>query len=403
MKKKIELWCYGGKNKAFFTEQNEAIHEYNSKMMDQLLLVMTGIIGAYLVVSTGTGLFSKYISAYVVCCAVLLFMLCTFKLTKNKSILFTRVYIILFSVVMFFFVCVLGTIFEPNTRATLFIVYVLVLPMLFIIPTNYMYGFLSFETVVFSVIALRVKVLPLAQMDVVHSVTCLIIGGFLSHHVLTGRMALYAANEQLGKELQEKEQQLLQSRISIMLSQIQPHFLYNTLTAICGLCDENPKEAKKVTAEFADYLRHNLDSLTQSAPVSFEDELGHTKVYLDIEQKRFEHRLNIVYNIAISNFRVPALTIQPLVENAVKHGVTKKKVGGTVTFSTREVEDGYEIIIADDGVGFDTGIPLSDPDTHIGTSNVRHRLWSICCGTLTIVSKVGVGTVATIKIPKRRI
>ncbi|MEG1947197.1 MAG: histidine kinase, partial [Lachnospiraceae bacterium] len=199
------------------------------------------------------------------------------------------------------------------------------------------------------------------------------------------------------------EIQLLQSRISIMLSQIQPHFLYNTLTAICGLCDENPKEAKKVTAEFADYLRHNLESLTQSTPVPFEDELLHTKVYLGIEKKRFEEKLNIVYDIANIDFRIPALTIQPIVENAVKHGVTRKKSGGTVTISTSEQENCYEIIITDDGVGFDVNEPLTAPDTHVGIENVRCRLWSICHGTLDIKSEVGIGTTAIIRIPKGRI
>ncbi|MEG1578670.1 MAG: histidine kinase [Oscillospiraceae bacterium] len=201
--------------------------------------------------------------------------------------------------------------------------------------------------------------------------------------------------------LLEQESQLTQSRMAILLSQIQPHFLYNTLTAICGLCDENPKEAKKVTAEFADYLRHNLDSLTQSQPVPFADELEHTKVYLGIEQKRFEERLRVVYDIERADFCVPSLTIQPLVENAVKHGIIKRKNGGTVTISTREREDCYEIIIADDGVGFDPSMPQADPDTHIGIQNVRDRLWSMCKGTLDIKSEVGKGTAATIKIPKK--
>ncbi len=202
------------------------------------------------------------------------------------------------------------------------------------------------------------------------------------------------------KQLREQERQLTQSRISIMLTQIQPHFLYNTLTAICGLCDENPKEAKKVTAEFADYLRHNLDSLAQSTPVPFEDELRHTRVYLSIEQKRFGERLHIVYEIACRDFRLPALTLQPVVENAVKHGITKKKSGGTVTISTREQKDCYEIIIVDDGVGFDMDAVQAGPEQHIGIQNVRNRLWSICHGTLFLASKLGMGTVATIKIPK---
>lgn len=194
---KIQPWCYGGKSKAFYTAQNKAIHGYNSKMMDRLLWVMTIIIGGYLVISTGAGLFSKYFSAYLGCFIALLLMLCTFKLIAYKSIVLTWVYIILFSVVLFAFVCVLGTVFEPNTRATLFIVYVLVLPMLFIVPTNYMYGFLAIANGVFAIVALQVKPLYYAQMDIAHSITCLIMGIFLCHHILASRMALYAANELL--------------------------------------------------------------------------------------------------------------------------------------------------------------------------------------------------------------
>ncbi|MEG1579360.1 MAG: ATP-binding protein, partial [Oscillospiraceae bacterium] len=116
--------------------------------------------------------------------------------------------------------------------------------------------------------------------------------------------------------------------------------------------------------------------------------------------KRFEKKLNIVYEIGAVDFRLPALTIQPLVENAVKHGVSKAKMGGTVTLRTSENADDYEIDIIDDGVGFDPLKPLSEPDTHIGIENVRSRLWAICRGTLTVESAVGCGTTAMIKIPK---
>lgn len=155
-----------------------------------------------------------------------------------------------------------------------------------------------------------------SYMDIVHGFTCLVIGLFLSHHILKSRMALYAANAQLDarnvqldKQLQAQEIELLQGRISIMLTQIQPHFLYNALTAICGLCDTDPKEAKKVTAQFSDYLRHNLESITQSAPIPFELELRHTKAYLAIEQKRFNEKLNIVYDIQTEDFYLPSLTM----------------------------------------------------------------------------------------------
>ncbi len=407
MKQKLEIWCYGGKSKSFFLAQSEPIHQYNSKMMDRLLLIMTIIIGCYMGIGNWTKLFSKYSEAYIVCFIALLIMLCTFTLKAKKSIIFTRIYIFIFSCVMFAFVCILGTVFEPHSRATLFIVYVLALPMLFVVPTHYMYGFLITVTCIFSATTLWVKEINYAEMDIAHGVTCIVIGVFISHHILESRMALYevhekldARNVQLGAQLQEQERQLLQSRIAILLSQIQPHFLYNTLTVICGLCDENPGEAKKVTAEFADYLRHNLNTLNQHMPVPFREELRHTKIYLDIEKKRFESKLNIIYSIETSDFLLPSLTVQPIVENAVKHGILQRKQGGTITISTHQMDDCYQITIRDDGVGFDMTKLENDSETHIGIQNVRDRLWSMCNGTLAITSTVGEGTQAVICIPK---
>ncbi|MEG2908385.1 MAG: histidine kinase [Erysipelotrichaceae bacterium] len=202
------------------------------------------------------------------------------------------------------------------------------------------------------------------------------------------------------QRLQEQDELLVQSHIAILLSQIQPHFLYNTLTVICGLCDENPKEAKKVTADFADYLRHNLDSLSQNTPIPFLDELQHVKLYLAIEKKRFEEKLNIVYDIKTEIFLLPSLTVQPIVENVVKHGILKRKSGGTITISTQENTDHYEIKICDDGIGFRTNLVKSDGKTHIGIENVRERLWGMCKGTIFIESEIGKGTVVTIRIPK---
>lgn len=219
--------------------------------------------------------------------------------------------------------------------------------------------------------------------------------------VMSGVVALCMV---LSKRPRERSDRVyLASRIAILLSQIQPHFLYNTLTAICGLCDENPKEAKRVTAKFSDYLRHNLDSLNQSDPIPFEHELSHTQIYLEIEQTRFGERLSIAYDIQTTDFKLPSLTMQPIVENAVKHGATKRKSGGTVTISTRAQDDCHEIIIADNGVGFDTEKPHECPDAHIGIENVRTRLRSTIHGSLTITSEVGVSTVATIRIPKKLI
>lgn len=219
------------------------------------------------------------------------------------------------------------------------------------------------------------------------------------------------------KRADKMEQELIQNRISIMISQIQPHFLYNSLTAISRLCDKDPKKAKAATIEFSTYLRGNLESLKQKKPILFEKELRHVETYLSLEKMRFEDELNIVYDIQTKEFMIPSLTIQPIVENAVKHGVGKKEDGGTVTLATKETETEYLIIVSDDGIGFNVdelknemyldSIFSSDElnsnlKTHVGIENVRSRLMSLCNGTLEISSEKGIGTIVTIKIPKRR-
>ena len=188
-----------------------------------------------------------------------------------------------------------------------------------------------------------------------------------------------------------------------MVSQIQPHFLYNALTSIAQLCEKNPSKAKKATIDFSDYLRRNMNSLKEQSPVSFESELKHLETYLSLEKMRFGDDLNIEYDIQTTDFLIPSLTVQPLVENAVKHGVGMKEDGGTVTIATREYDNRFEVIVSDDGVGFDTEKKPDDGRTHIGMENVRNRLKTMCNAVLNIKSKIGVGTTATITIPKEDI
>lgn len=204
-----------------------------------------------------------------------------------------------------------------------------------------------------------------------------------------------------------REMELFESRTAIMLSQIQPHFLYNSLTAIGKLCDIDPKKTKEAINDFADYLRGNLDSLTKRDLISFEDELIHVETYLALEQLRFGEKLQVAYDIETEAFRLPPLTVQPIVENAVRYGLTKRKpdgtVGGTVTVSVKESDTDYQIIVEDDGVGFDMTQPKADGRGHIGIENVRGRLMALCGGQLKISSVVGVGTVVLITIPKERV
>lgn len=198
----------------------------------------------------------------------------------------------------------------------------------------------------------------------------------------------------------ELQQELQESRIAIMMSQIQPHFLYNVLNTIYHLCGKDDNTAKTVISDFSDYLRNNLDSLERKGLVPFSTEYNHVKTYLDIEKIRFGDELEILYDIKAKDFFLPVMTIQPLVENTVKHGISKKRGGGKLTVSTVEKHDCYEIIVTDTGKGFDVQ-GYSYEKNHIGINNVRQRLKNTCGGTLNITSENGKGTTAVVMIPKK--
>ena len=190
-------------------------------------------------------------------------------------------------------------------------------------------------------------------------------------------------------------------RLAIMVSQIQPHFLYNTLDSIYYLCGKDPAAAQRTISEFSDYLRANLDFLSLNKLIPFSRELRHVERYMNLEQTIAGDTIRCVFDCREQDFLLPAMTIQPLVENAVHHGLEEKLDGGTVTICTRRDGDEIVITVEDDGVGFDTGRIYSDGKEHIGIRNVRERLALLCGGTLDIASTPGKGTVATIVLPIR--
>ncbi len=194
--------------------------------------------------------------------------------------------------------------------------------------------------------------------------------------------------------------EMADSRIKIMLSQIQPHFIYNVLCVLQELCHDQAPEAERATIAFSRFLRYNLDSLTAEQPIPFERELSHTQYYLSLEQLRFGSRLRVEYDLRASGFSLPAMTLQPIVENAVRYGVMKRPEGGAVRISSAETDERFLIVVQDDGAGFEPFQPRADGRTHVGIENVRQRLRNLCGGELTIQSAPGQGTVATLILPK---
>lgn len=177
--------------------------------------------------------------------------------------------------------------------------------------------------------------------------------------------------------------------------------MYNVLNSIYYLCKHDPLTARDMVDKFSDYLRNNMASLEKKGLIPFREEYQHVQTYLSLEQLRFQKQLRIVESIETMDFRLPPLTLQPLVENAVRHGVTKKKGGGTVTISTRETASAYLVTVHDTGNGFDPAHYADDGKVHIGIRNVRERLERMVGGTLTIESTPETGTTATILIPKK--
>ena len=192
---------------------------------------------------------------------------------------------------------------------------------------------------------------------------------------------------------------MAEQRIKIMISQIQPHFLYNTLATIQALCMIDPQQASEITEKFGTYLRQNIDSLSQETMIPIEKELEHTKIYTDIEKLRFP-TIDINFDIQDSDFMIPSLSIQPLVENAIKHGVRIRK-HGEVNIETRSDDDFHIIKVSDNGKGFDVEQVLQMDQSHIGLRNVKERIEKMCNGNFIIESVPDEGTSITIYIPRK--
>lgn len=207
------------------------------------------------------------------------------------------------------------------------------------------------------------------------------------------------------KKIAEQELELIQNKTAIMLSQIQPHFLYNALESISDLCEINAEKAGEAISDFAIYMRVNLDSINSKIPIPFEDELKHVKTYLSIEKMRFEERLEFDFDVETTDFNIPALTLQAMVENAVRHGVTQKVEGGKIFISVsegiRDEKNVFVITVTDNGVGFDINKPFNNSRSHTGIDNARNRLSIMSGGTIDIQSCVGKGTTATIILPMK--
>lgn len=221
-----------------------------------------------------------------------------------------------------------------------------------------------------------------------------------------GLARLFSTQITLSK-LEHNSKLLATAELRALQSQINPHFLFNSLTVIASLCRINPDKARGLIIHLANYFRKNLNNNKEL--VNLDVELNHVKSYLEIEKARFEDKLLIEYDIDEDslNYQLPPLSLQPLVENAIKHGILPKKGGGKIQILTRLKEGEMEVKIIDNGIGVteeEIEEILMDNNKYkdsIGMSNVNHRLKGMF-GTkygLKINSTINEGTTVSFRIP----
>ena len=205
------------------------------------------------------------------------------------------------------------------------------------------------------------------------------------------------------KKLEEKQRKLQQElkdrRVSVMMSQIRTHFIFNVMTIISGLCNSDPQKADNALILFARYLRKNIAIMDRDEPILFSQELQHLEDYISLEKLRFGDKIKFETKLEITDFKIPPLTIQPLVENAIKHGLLTPGKSGTVYLSTEVVDGEIQILIEDDGIGFETEVLKKE--NAVGIRNVRYRVENMVGGTLEISSNPGKGTKAEIRISEK--
>lgn len=205
-------------------------------------------------------------------------------------------------------------------------------------------------------------------------------------------------------QLKKSINSIVSAELNFLQAQIKPHFLYNALSVISSLSVREPKKAKELLLNLSDYLRGSFNFENHSGLISLSAELQTVEAYLAIEKARFKERLQVVYDIQSDvSVAIPMLSLQPLVENAVRHGIMQRVEGGTVKISVTELDGQVVIAVKDDGVGMTTDklaelLSPADPQG-VGIRNIHRRMLTIYGHSLEIESVPDLGTKVIMVIP----
>lgn len=217
------------------------------------------------------------------------------------------------------------------------------------------------------------------------------MGGIAGYEYYRTKKLKEMQDEAARLRIRNLQQKLEQEESKQLLTQIRSHFFYHTLNTLQGLIIMKPEMAVGMVENFARYLRFNVNTgVNAEGLVLFKEEIRATRAYAKINEAQLGGRLKVDFNIPDVNFMIPALTIEPIVENAILHGIKPKVSGGSVKVRLSDDENFWFVFVEDDGVGFDIG--ELDKAHSIGLQNVKKRISHYeGCG-IAIESFIGVGT-----------
>lgn len=251
-------------------------------------------------------------------------------------------------------------------------------------------------------LAFLIAILPITIALIVHLFVDVFLLIDISYVFSALAMYSFILSDQIEQERRQQQkivkqqQEIAHERASVMVLQMRPHFIYNTLMSIYSLCRLDPQKAQQVTMNFTNYLRKNFNAVASDNTIPFATELEHTRAYLAVEQAQYEDMLIVEYDTPFTQFRLPPLTLQPIVENAVKHSMNPDFGPLHISIRTQRTDSGTEIIVEDTGSGFDV---YDNSKPHITLKNIQQRLEIMCGGCMHIMPREEGGTVVKLTIP----
>ena len=218
------------------------------------------------------------------------------------------------------------------------------------------------------IIALLIYMIPLTIFVIIHAFIDIEMVLFLGVGICALSMYSLIVSDYI-MQIIRQQREIAHQRASVMALQMRPHFIYNTMMSIYYLCKQDADKAQQVTLDFTSYLRKNFTAIASEELVPFKDELEHARAYLAVEQAQHEDMLYVDYDTLHTDFSVPSLTLQPLVENAVKHSLDPNGDPLHIYVRTQQTDKASAIIVENNGLDYQ---PSNDNEPHIAARRRRY-------------------------------